>query len=75
MFSVLQIGHLLEFFFLSHSEHKHRWPQLQNNTLGGLVRHITHSSDLKDSEELIILASFCIYSSGSGFLIGNIDQY
>ena len=62
MFSVLQIGHLLEIFFLSHSKHKHRWPQLQNNTLGGLVRHITHSLDLKDCEELIIGVSLFVVS-------------
>ena len=44
--SVLQIGQFSKLFILSHSIHTPICPQLQNKTLVGLVRHITHSSDL-----------------------------
>ena len=34
-----------QLFVLLHFIHKHRCPQLQNKTLGGLDKHIAHSSD------------------------------
>ena len=46
MFSVLQTGQLFKLSILSHFSHIRRCPQLQNKTLDGLVKHITHSSDL-----------------------------
>ena len=57
MFSVLQIGHCSNLSILLHSTHIAIWPQLQNKTLGGSVRHITHSSDLNELLALIIFFS------------------
>ena len=59
-FSVLQTGQLVNGSVSSHSTHIAICPQLQNKTLGGLVRHITHSSDLND---LVALICFIIFSS------------
>ena len=44
---VLQIGQLSKHIIPSHSAHTHTCPQLQNKTLGGFVRHVTHWLDLK----------------------------
>ena len=47
VFSVLQIGHFSKLSpVLLHSTHNATCPQLQNKILGGLVRHIKHSSSL-----------------------------
>ena len=58
MLLVLQTEQLVKLFTLSHSAHVAICPQLQNKTLGGLVRHITHSSDLNVFSLLILLSVF-----------------
>ena len=53
VFSVLQTGQIFNFSNSPHSTHIGICPQLQNKTLGGLVRHITQSSDLNVFSVLI----------------------
>ena len=54
MLSVLQTGQVFKLLTSSHSSQIQTCPQLQNKTLGKLVRHITHSSDLNVSSVLIV---------------------
>ena len=62
MFLVLQIGQIPKLLFnSSHSSHIGICPQTQNKTLGGIDKHIMHSSDLNDLSVVILV----IYSSSS----------
>ena len=67
MFSVLQTGQIFKLFTLSHSSHIAICPQLQNKTLGGLVKHITHSSDLKICSAFIVCSS--VFMEWNGFSV------
>ena len=65
MFLVLQIGQIPKLLFSSsHSSHIGICPQTQTKTLGGIDKHITHSSDLNVLSVLTLTISSSSSSSG-----------